>query len=174
MILWLDAQLSPSVASWIVATFAIEAHAVRDLGLRNAKDGSIFEAARDAAAVMMTKDSDFVESVQRLGPPPKVLWLTCGNTSNARLREILTSQLPVAIARLEAGDNVVEIGAIVKPSRNHRLKKPVLTSRCRSFPVAAMPFVRQRSIECSRSCSTARIAGRRIRPLANRISVVRR
>ncbi|HTU20912.1 MAG TPA: DUF5615 family PIN-like protein [Gemmataceae bacterium] len=110
MILWLDAQLPPSVAAWITATFGIEARAVRDLGLRDAKDPPIFQAARAAAAVVMTKDSDFVEMLQRLGPPPKVLWVTCGNTSNARLREILSRQLPAAVARLEGGEDLVEIG----------------------------------------------------------------
>jgi len=57
----------------------------------------------------MTKDRDFVEMLQRLGPPPRVLWGTCGNTSNARLREILSSALPAAIVRLEAGESLVEI-----------------------------------------------------------------
>jgi predicted nuclease of predicted toxin-antitoxin system len=110
MIIWLDAQLSPSVAAWIRATFGIECHAVRDLGLRDAKDPSIFQAARAADAVVMTKDSDFIEMLQRLGPPPKVLWVTCGNTSNARLREILNRDLPAAIARLQGGESSVEIG----------------------------------------------------------------
>lgn len=109
MIIWLDAQLPPSVAAWITATFSVEAHAVRDLGLRDAKDSPIFQAARAANVVVMTKDSDFVELLQRLGPPPKLLWVTCGNTSNAKLREILTRSLPAAIARLEGGDNLVEI-----------------------------------------------------------------
>jgi predicted nuclease of predicted toxin-antitoxin system len=112
MIIWLDAQLPPSAATWITATFGIEAHAVRDLGLRDAKDSPIFEAARAADAVVMTKDSDFVEMLQRLGPPPKVLWVTCGNTSNAQLREILSRQLPAAVARLEAGENLVEIADV--------------------------------------------------------------
>src|SRR5947209_18267488 len=110
MIIWLDAQLPPSVAAWITTTLGIEAHAVRDLGLRDAKDPPIFQAARAAEAVMMTKDSDFVEMLQRLGPPPKVLWVTCGNTSNARLREILSRQLPAAVARLVGGESLVEIG----------------------------------------------------------------
>ena len=110
MIIWLDAQLPPSVAAWIAATFGIEARPVRDLGLRDAKDPPIFQAARAAGAVVMTKDSDFVEMLQRLGSPPKVLWVTCGNTSNARLRELLSSQLPAAVARLEGGENLVEIG----------------------------------------------------------------
>lgn len=112
MIIWLDAQLPPSVAAWITATFGIEAHAVRDLGLRDGKDPPIFQAARAANAVVMTKDSDFVEMVQRLGAPPKVLWVTCGNTSNARLREILSRELPAAVARLEGGEIVVEIGDV--------------------------------------------------------------
>ena len=109
MIIWLDAQLPPSAAAWITATFGIEARAVRDLGLRDAKDPPIFQAARAADAVVMTKDRDFVELLQRLGPPPKVLWVTCGNTSNARLRDILSGQLPAAIARLEGGESLVEI-----------------------------------------------------------------
>jgi predicted nuclease of predicted toxin-antitoxin system len=115
MIIWLDAQLPPSAPAWITATFGIEAHAVRDLGLRDAKDPSIFQAARDGGAVVMTKDSDFVEMVQRLGPPPRVLWLTCGNTSNARLREILVRDLPAAIARLESGETLVEIEDVPSP-----------------------------------------------------------
>ncbi len=110
MIIWLDAQLPPTAAAWITATLGMEAHAVRDLGLRDAKDSPIFQVARAAGAVMMTKDSDFVEMLQRLGPPPKVLWVTCGNTSNARLREILSRVLPAAVARLEGGESLVEIG----------------------------------------------------------------
>ena len=112
MIIWLDAQLPPSAAAWITATFGIEARAVRDLGLRDAKDPPIFQAARTAEAVVMTKDRDFVEMLQRLGPPPKVLWVTCGNTSNARLREILSRQLPAAVARLDGGESLVEIADV--------------------------------------------------------------
>ncbi len=112
MTIWLDAQLPPSVAAWIKTTFGVEAVPVRDLGLRDAKDPPIFQAARAAGAVVMTKDSDFVEMLRRLGPPPKVLWLTCGNTSNARLREILTIVLPKALQLLDGGDNLVEISDV--------------------------------------------------------------
>jgi predicted nuclease of predicted toxin-antitoxin system len=112
MILWLDAQLPPSIASWITTTFGVEARAVRDLGLRDAQDSPIFHAARAAEATVMTKDKDFVELVDRLGSPPKVLWVTCGNTSNARLREILAINLPGAIAQLEGGKNWVEISDV--------------------------------------------------------------
>ena len=70
MKLWLDAQLSPEMASWITKALAIEAVPVRDIGLRDATDVQIFEAAKQAGVVLMTKDSDFSHLIQRLGPPP--------------------------------------------------------------------------------------------------------
>src|SRR5437660_127477 len=109
MTIWLDAQLSPAVAAWIKANFGVEAIAVRDLGLRAAKDVPIFDAARATGAIVMTKDSDFVELVDRLGPPPQVLWVTCGNTSNAHLCDILKRVMPTALKLLKQGDSLVEI-----------------------------------------------------------------
>ncbi len=109
MKIWVNAQLSPAIASWIAENFNVEAEAVRALNLRDATDPEIFAAARKAAAVVMTKDSDFVELVNRHGPPPQVIWLTCGNTTNARLREILAQTLPQAIKLLESGETIVEI-----------------------------------------------------------------
>jgi predicted nuclease of predicted toxin-antitoxin system len=57
----------------------------------------------------MTKDRDFVDFVERYGSPPQVIWLTCGNTSNARLKEILTATLPDALELLRSGERLVEI-----------------------------------------------------------------
>ena len=71
MIIWVDAQLSPALARWISESFGMQAHAVRDLGLRNAKDPEIFRAAQQEGVVVLSKDSDFVDLVERLGPPPR-------------------------------------------------------------------------------------------------------
>lgn len=57
----------------------------------------------------MTKDSDFLILLDRHGPPPQIIWLTCGNTSNARLREILKASFEKAVQWLEAGERLVEI-----------------------------------------------------------------
>jgi predicted nuclease of predicted toxin-antitoxin system len=111
MTLWIDAQISPAIATWIREYFGVEAVAVRDLGLREATDQEIFSAARRERAVVMTKDSDFVLLLERLGPPPQIIWLRCGNTSNSRLREILTSTLPKALGLLNVGERLVEINA---------------------------------------------------------------
>ena len=111
MILWLDAPLPPSLAGWVSLHFQIKAIAVRDIGLRDAKDREIFQAARDVQAVVMTKDRDFVDMLNRFGAPPKVIWLTCGNTSNVRLQRILNDSLKTAMDRLNDGENLVEIGS---------------------------------------------------------------
>ena len=69
----------------------------------------IFEAARMIGAVVMTKDRDFVDMVERLGPPPQVLWITIGNASNQQLRDTLGQLLPYAIEMVAAGEHLVEI-----------------------------------------------------------------
>jgi predicted nuclease of predicted toxin-antitoxin system len=112
MTIWLDAQLSPAIATWISLQYGVSAIALRDVGLRDATDREIFFAARVADAVVMTKDSDFVSLLEKHGPPPKVIWLTCGNTSNARLKEILTGTLEKALELLQAGERLVEISAV--------------------------------------------------------------
>lgn len=109
MKLWLDAQFSPALAQWMSRELNTEAVAVRNLGLRDAKDIEIFQRAKEVDAVVMTKDSDFVVLLERFGPPPKVLWVTCGNTSNERMRGILQARLLQAMALLEAGEALVEI-----------------------------------------------------------------
>ena len=108
-IIWVDAHLSPAIATWITNTFGVTAVSLREIGLRDAEDPEIFEASRAQGVIVMTKDSDFVDLVDRLGSPPQIIWLTCGNTSNARLREILTATLPEALEILKAGEPLVEI-----------------------------------------------------------------
>ena len=110
MTLWLDAQLPPQLASWIQQTLTINAIALRDLGLRDATDISIFDAAKKADAILISKDSDFVELVLRHGAPPKLIWLTCGNVSNAALQALFSTKLSDAIRLLEGSEMIVELG----------------------------------------------------------------
>jgi predicted nuclease of predicted toxin-antitoxin system len=109
--IWLDAQLPPALAAWISTTFQVSCTGVRDLGLRDAEDQSIFDAARAASdVVILRKGSDFLEMVLRLGPPPQLLWLTCSNVTNRRPRQLLTAVLPDAMKWLAAGEAVIELG----------------------------------------------------------------
>ena len=77
MRIWVDAQMSPAIATWISSNYAVSAVAIRDLGLRDAEDKEIFEATREERAVVMTRDSDLVLLLDRLGAPPQLIWVTC-------------------------------------------------------------------------------------------------
>ena len=88
MILWIDAQLSPALAPWVSERFGIEAYSLKWLGYRDATDHEIFQAARTANAVVMTKDSDFLRLLDQHGFPPRVIWVTLGNTSNAYMKGV--------------------------------------------------------------------------------------
>jgi predicted nuclease of predicted toxin-antitoxin system len=112
MTIWLDAQLSPAIAAWITMQYSVPAVALRDLGIRDATDREISFAARASDAIVMTKDSDFVRLLEVNGTLPKIIWLTCGNTSNARLKEILADTLAKALELLQSGEQLVEINSV--------------------------------------------------------------
>ena len=107
--LWLDAQLPPQLAAWLRNVRRVDAKALRELGLRDAGDREIFDAARAHDAILLSKDADFVELVSRLGAPPKLIWLTCGNVSNEALQGLLTQSLSAALEVLQT-DDIVEVG----------------------------------------------------------------
>jgi predicted nuclease of predicted toxin-antitoxin system len=108
--LWIDNQLPPALAAWMRASFAIECLPVRDLSLQRASDPEIFAAARAANVVVMTKDADFIDLLEKSGPPPAVVLVTCGNTSNSRLRRLVQVAWPTIVAMLERGEALVELG----------------------------------------------------------------
>jgi predicted nuclease of predicted toxin-antitoxin system len=114
MNLWFNAQLPPKLAKWLTETFGISAVPLQELGLRDARYIEIFQAARanGSGTVIVTKDRDFVDLVIRLGTPPQILWLTCGNMTNRDLQRIFTQAFPEALELLRNGENVVEIGRI--------------------------------------------------------------
>ena len=109
MTVWLDAQLSPALVPWFRPTLKVPAVAVRDLRLREATDAAIFQAARDANAVVLTKDADFVRLLEQQGPPPQIVWITCGNTSNEVLTRLIERSWLAISALLVAGEPLVEL-----------------------------------------------------------------
>lgn len=111
MIFWVDAQLPPGLAAWLTQSCGVQAIALRDLGLRDAEDAEIFRRARAADAVLISKDADFVELITRHGAPPRLLWVTCGNVTNERLRALFAATLSTALIRLEATTSIIEIGS---------------------------------------------------------------
>ena len=109
MKVWIDANLPPALAVWLSQEFDLEAVSAERLNLLKANDVTIFEKARENNAVLLTKDADFVDLVNVHGPPPMVVWVSCGNTTNAKLKTILQTQWGRVSELLEQGHPIVEI-----------------------------------------------------------------
>ena len=54
MTFWLDAQLPPALAQYRIESFGVKAQALRAVGLRDATDREIFDAARRAGVTIIT------------------------------------------------------------------------------------------------------------------------
>lgn len=62
--------------------------------------------------MIITKDNDFVQIQERRGPPPRLIWVTCGNRSNRDLKDLFVRRWPRAKELLVAGEILVEINDI--------------------------------------------------------------
>jgi|ERR1041385_7602659 predicted nuclease of predicted toxin-antitoxin system len=103
-----DAQLPPALARWL-GQHGVSATAVRDVGLRDADDGSIRNFATAGDWTVLTKDEELV--ARCIGNPaaPAVVWLRIGNCTNRRLFAWLAPFLPDIKRRLSEGERVIEV-----------------------------------------------------------------
>lgn len=62
---------------------------VRLLGLPMADDQTIWGFAGPHGFTIVSLDADFAERAALLGPPPKVVWLRCGNQSTEAVERLL-------------------------------------------------------------------------------------
>ena len=73
---------------------------VRLLGLAEADDTAVWQHAKANAFVLVTQDSDFADMAALYGPPPKVIWLRCGNQPTSGIEKLLRDHV-LAIAAFE-------------------------------------------------------------------------
>jgi len=73
-----DAQLPPALARWI-ADRGHQAEHVLDVGLQAAGDTAVWEHARQEAAVIVSKDEDFVDRWLLTDAPATLIWIRRGN-----------------------------------------------------------------------------------------------
>jgi predicted nuclease of predicted toxin-antitoxin system len=103
-----DAQLPPRLAETLRKA-GFDAVAVREIGLREAKDAAIWKYALENNAAVLTKDADFAERAVRSNSAPIVVWLRIGNATNAVLFGWLVPFMPAVIRRIEYGDRLIEV-----------------------------------------------------------------
>ena len=97
-----DAQLPPALAT-ALRQVGCEALAARDLGLHKVKDGIIWQYARQNG------DEDFAERCMASIEAPVVIWLRIGNATNPELLNWFMPLLPAVLARIQAGDQLIEV-----------------------------------------------------------------
>ena len=103
-----DAQLPPSLAT-ALREAGYDAVAVREIGLREAKDAAIWNYALQNNGVILTKDEGFAERCMACDRAPVVIWLRIGNATNPELLSWFMPRWPSMLARLKAGDRFIEV-----------------------------------------------------------------
>lgn len=107
---WVDAQLPPAFVRTLTKAANLDVQHVVDVSLLSAADATIFDAARaNAVRMVFTKDEDFLALLDRFGPPPQIVWITCGNIRNAVLNALVLAAWPRVEELLRAGEPLVEI-----------------------------------------------------------------
>jgi predicted nuclease of predicted toxin-antitoxin system len=103
-----DENLSPRLAMQLATEFPGSAH-TRDVGLRGADDGRVWEFAQGHGFAIVSKDSDFHHRSYLYGAPPKVVWLRVGNAGSAAIAALMVKRR----AELEAFDSSSDTTAMV-------------------------------------------------------------
>jgi predicted nuclease of predicted toxin-antitoxin system len=91
MILLFDQNLSFRLVSILADVFPGAKH-VRDLTLTQSNDQEIWNVAKKNGFIVVSQDADFAEMAALHGPPPKVVWLRCGNQSTSATAVLLRAQ----------------------------------------------------------------------------------
>src|SRR5256885_16046352 len=97
------AQLPPALARWL-GDRGFSATPVREVGLRDSDDGSIWNFAVQGNWTVITKDEDFIARCIGVSNAPAVLWLRIGNCTNHVLFAWFEPMLHDIDCRLRAGE----------------------------------------------------------------------
>lgn len=104
-----DQNLAPRLVAVLAHQFPGSLH-VRDCGLDRAADDVVWSFARVEGTLLISKDADFVGLASLHGPPPKVVWLRCGNASTGAIGDILRRHADDIAALVESPESILAIG----------------------------------------------------------------
>ena len=93
MKLLVDAQLPKSLSDFLKAQGMDSVHTLELPEKNKTKDGFIARMAKEEQRIVITKDSDFLESYIIKKEPPKLLLLKTGNIRNSELILLLQNHL---------------------------------------------------------------------------------
>ncbi|MEO1691121.1 MAG: DUF5615 family PIN-like protein [Cyanobacteria bacterium J06631_6] len=105
-----DAQLPVRLARFLQANGYDAVH-TKSVSQQNAtSDTEINNISIEQARVVITKDSDFVDSFMTIRKPFKLLLVSTGNIRNSQLEEIFQNNLSTLVSLLQ-DNNYIEINS---------------------------------------------------------------
>jgi predicted nuclease of predicted toxin-antitoxin system len=103
-----DQQLPPALATFLEGAGHPAQH-VREIGLKDANDVSIWQHAIAHGLVMVSKDEDFYFLALSPDSAGRLIWVKTGNCRKQALLEKFRVQLGAIVEALESGSRIVEI-----------------------------------------------------------------
>jgi predicted nuclease of predicted toxin-antitoxin system len=103
-----DTQLPPLLARYL-NSLGHEAEHTAELGLASAPDRDVWRYAVTNAAILITKDEDFVTIRALANEGLAVLWVRIGNSTRQVLVERFAAAWPAVTSALARGETVIEI-----------------------------------------------------------------
>ncbi len=91
MKLLFDHNLSHKLVQRVADLFPHSSH-TRLAGLTQAPDAAIWDYARLNAFTIVTLDADFFDLLSLYGPPPRVIWIRCGNRPTSFYENLLRAR----------------------------------------------------------------------------------
>ena len=96
--IWIDTHISPIVSKWLKDESGWDVKSFYALHLNNTDDEIIFNAAKqNGKVIIISKDTDFPNLLNRLGEPPKLIMINLGNSSNKEMWDFLKKRIYEAI-----------------------------------------------------------------------------
>jgi len=92
MKLLFDQNLSFKLCQQLADIFP-DSSQIRLLGMEEADDRAIWEYARANDFILVSQDVDFADMATLYGPPPKVIWLRCGNQPTTVIEQRLRDHI---------------------------------------------------------------------------------
>ncbi|HEX6159277.1 MAG TPA: DUF5615 family PIN-like protein [Thermoanaerobaculia bacterium] len=101
-----DAQLPRRIAAWLRGQGHDAIHTLELPEANRTTDTAINELATREGRIVITKDSDFVDSHLLQRRPEKLLLVSTGNITNRELEAVLLPNIPALVAAFESSDFV--------------------------------------------------------------------
>lgn len=99
MKLLFDQNISHRLVAVLQQEYAGSQH-VREVGLKDASDITVWQFAARNGFAIVTKDGDFHQRSFLFGHPPKVIWLRVGNCTTAAIEALLLRRATEIVAFL--------------------------------------------------------------------------